>query len=131
MPRLFWEDYSENAFSPRDNILNKLKKWASGEDQPPPDPDCNQYLLKLIGPPGAGKTWIMRKFQETETDQGHMVFWLSVPNDLCEVNPSTNLLAYSEQKAFDWLEVIFTQADPWGVPVRRGLQDHDSCGHLC
>jgi hypothetical protein len=72
-----WWDYQPELYVDRDDIQQALNDWLV-------DPMPKRLIRSLIGPPGVGKSWLLKHLFDTEKE-GRLVFELNVP-DLVSAN---------------------------------------------
>ena len=94
-------EYNANLFVDRPTIRGKIEQWADGA--------LDKRLFSVIGPPGSGKTWLLKDLYEKwkgETNSGkrdRLVFWLDVP-EVVNRGEKQRDLVLNKEEVFKWLE---------------------------
>lgn len=110
------ELFDPNLFVGREDILNKVEKWAN-EDKSP------HRLLSIVGSPGIGKSWLMGKAKERLDGQKRLVFWANLSQDARDPTsgkPAPDLITEAGQQ--EWLEHHIIQKTRQLCPGAKGLR---------
>lgn len=109
------EPFDPNLSVGREDILNKIEKWAN-EDKSP------RRLLSIVGPPGIGKSWLMAYVRERLEQAGHLVFWADLSRGA--IDPRTGRLApdlTTNAGISEWFRLVVTQAQQMSRLFEAGL----------
>ena len=62
-------EYQEKLYIPREAFQRDIQKWLDAGRKAPP-------LFTISGPPGTGKTWLLRYFEKKVAEQGRPTVWI-------------------------------------------------------
>lgn len=81
-----WRTYNPSLFVNRPTVLDGIRAWADA-------PAVEKRVLSLVGPPGSGKTWILKKLYE-EWEKNRFVVWLDIPSVVDRARGNIDALAF-------------------------------------
>lgn len=91
-------EYQSDLFVDRPDPLRALKEWV--------DAPGDKRVKSLVGPPGSGKTWILKTL-ESEWEKSRYVLWLDVPKWM---NPPSSGDPIKSKFAHQQLEDLWKKA---------------------
>lgn len=65
------EPFIPELFVGRQAILDQLQAWID-------DPEPDQRVLSVLGPPGMGKSYLAHRFRDHARQLGRLVFWINL-----------------------------------------------------
>lgn len=65
------EPFFPELFVGRQAILDQLQAWID-------DPEPDQRVLSVLGPPGMGKSYLAHRFRDEARQRGRLVFWINL-----------------------------------------------------
>lgn len=68
-----WQGYNPAYFIERPAALKEIQDWANASD-------ITKRVLSLVGPPGGGKTWLLKKLHgEWKNSGDRFAVWMDIP----------------------------------------------------
>ncbi len=104
-----WRKYSADKFIGRAKIIEKIRAWLR---------TAERQVLALIGPPGGGKTWLLKRLEDELKGAGGSIFvvYLNAPS-LIDRKAAKAEKVIDRFEADKWIKGIYDQARARGYVV--------------